>query len=75
MTSTVPLSDNIYFAPLLPWQNELWSQLTQRVLAPQQSLPHALLVAACLASAWSALTGIPIIGKTCKLGCVPDLSH
>lgn len=45
MTSTVPLSDNIYFAPLLPWQNELWSQLTQRVLAPQQSLPHALLAA------------------------------
>ena len=45
MTSTVPLSDNIYFAPLLPWQHELWSQLTQRVLAPQQSLPHALLAA------------------------------
>ena len=45
MTSTVPLSDNIYFAPLLPWQNELWSQLTKRVLMPQQSLPHALLAA------------------------------
>ena len=45
MTSTVPLSDSIYFAPLLPWQNELWSQLTQRVLAPHQSLPHALLAA------------------------------
>ena len=45
MTSTVPLSDSIYFAPLLPWQNELWSQLTKRVLMPQQSLPHALLAA------------------------------
>ena len=45
MTSTVPLSDNIYFAPLLPWQNQLWSQLTKRVLMPQQSLPHALLAA------------------------------
>ena len=45
MTSTVPLTDSIYFAPLLPWQNELWSQLTKRVLMPQQSLPHALLAA------------------------------
>ncbi len=45
MTSTLPLTDNIYFAPLLPWQNELWSQLTKRVLIPQQSLPHALLAA------------------------------
>ena len=45
MTSTVPLNDNIYFAPLLPWQHELWSQLTKRVLRPQQSLPHALLAA------------------------------
>lgn len=35
-------SDSIYFAPLLPWQQTLWSQLTQRVLT-QQSLPHALL--------------------------------
>ena len=45
MTSALPLTDNIYFAPLLPWQNELWSQLTKRVLMPQQSLPHALLAA------------------------------
>ena len=45
MTSTVPLNDSIYFAPLLPWQSELWSQLTKRVLRPQQSLPHALLAA------------------------------
>ena len=37
-------SDGIYFAPLLPWQQTLWSQLTQRVLT-QQSLPHALLAA------------------------------
>ncbi|WP_394211694.1 DNA polymerase III subunit delta' [Psychrobacter piscatorii] len=37
-------SDGIYFAPLLPWQQTLWSQLTQRVSA-QQSLPHALLAA------------------------------
>ena len=39
------MTDDIYFAPLLPWQQTLWSQLTQRVLAPQQSLPHALLAA------------------------------
>lgn len=45
MTSALPLTDNIYFAPLLPWQNELWSQMTKRVLMPQQSLPHALLAA------------------------------
>ncbi|WP_410477330.1 DNA polymerase III subunit delta' [Psychrobacter sp. ANT_WB68] len=45
MTSTVPLNDSIYFAPLLPWQSEVWSQLTKRVLMPQQSLPHALLAA------------------------------
>ena len=37
-------SDIIYFAPLLPWQQTLWSQLTQRVLT-QQFLPHALLAA------------------------------
>lgn len=36
--------DNLYFAPLLPWQQALWSQLTTRVLS-QQSLPHALLAA------------------------------
>lgn len=45
MTSTLPLTDDMYFAPLLPWQSELWSQLTERVLTPQQSLPHALLAA------------------------------
>lgn len=45
MTSTLPLTDDMYFAPLLPWQSELWSQLTKRVLTPQQSLPHALLAA------------------------------
>ncbi|MEZ7501230.1 DNA polymerase III subunit delta' [Psychrobacter sp. Arc29] len=44
-------SDSIYFAPLLPWQQTLWSQLTQRVLT-QQSLPHALLAA-----------GMPGMGK------------
>ena len=25
MTSTLPLTDDMYFAPLLPWQSELWS--------------------------------------------------
>ena len=39
------MTDSIYFAPLLPWQQSLWSQLTARVLAPAQSLPHALLAA------------------------------
>ncbi|WP_227677695.1 DNA polymerase III subunit delta' [Psychrobacter frigidicola] len=38
-------SDSIYFAPLLPWQQTLWTQLTARVLTPPQSLPHALLAA------------------------------
>ena len=37
-------SDDVYFAPLLPWQQGLWSQLTNRVLT-QQSIPHALLAA------------------------------
>ena len=41
----VETTDSMYFAPLLPWQRELWSQLTQRVLTSQQSLPHALLAA------------------------------
>ncbi|SLJ84971.1 hypothetical protein [Psychrobacter sp. DAB_AL43B] len=45
MMSMIPVTDNIYFAPLLPWQKELWSQLTKRVSMPQQSLPHALLAA------------------------------
>ena len=39
------MTDNIYFAPLLPWQQSLWTQLTARVLTPTQSLPHALLAA------------------------------
>lgn len=39
------MTDSIYFAPLLPWQQALWTQLTARVLTPQQSLPHALLAA------------------------------
>ena len=39
------LADSIYFAPLLPWQQTLWTQLTARVLSPQQALPHALLAA------------------------------
>ncbi|ERL54814.1 DNA polymerase III subunit delta' [Psychrobacter aquaticus] len=38
------VADSMYFAPLLPWQQALWSQLTTRVLS-QQSLPHALLAA------------------------------
>ena len=45
MSELTNMTDDIYFAPLLPWQHELWSQLTMRVLAPQQSLPHALLAA------------------------------
>lgn len=40
----IDTTDSIYFAPLLPWQQTLWSQLTTRVLS-QQSLPHALLAA------------------------------
>ncbi len=39
------MNDSIYFAPLLPWQQTLWTQLTERVLTPPQSLPHALLAA------------------------------
>ncbi|MGO1251245.1 DNA polymerase III subunit delta' [Psychrobacter sp.] len=38
------MAESIYFAPLLPWHQALWSQLTTRVTA-QQSLPHALLAA------------------------------
>ena len=41
----VDTTDSIYFAPLLPWQQTLWSQLTSRVLMSQQPLPHALLAA------------------------------
>ena len=39
------MTDNIYFAPLLPWQQTLWTQLTARILSPQQTLPHAILAA------------------------------
>lgn len=46
------MTSAIYFAPLLPWQQTLWQQLINRVLAPQQSLPHALLAA-----------GMPGMGK------------
>ncbi|WP_201554073.1 DNA polymerase III subunit delta' [Psychrobacter sp. 72-O-c] len=45
MTDTTSMTDSIYFAPLLPWQQALWTQLTNRVLTPPQSLPHALLAA------------------------------
>lgn len=44
-TGTMDSTDHIYFAALLPWQQNLWSQLTKRVLTSQQSLPHALLAA------------------------------
>ncbi|WP_250162318.1 hypothetical protein [Psychrobacter sp. WY6] len=44
-TGTMDTTDHIYFAALLPWQKNLWSQLTKRVLTSQQSLPHALLAA------------------------------
>lgn len=39
------MTDSIYFAPLLPWQQGLWTQLTSRVLSPPHNLPHALLAA------------------------------
>ncbi len=39
------MTDDIYFAALLPWQQVLWQQITARVLAPSSSLPHALLAA------------------------------
>lgn len=45
VTDTTSTTDSIYFAPLLPWQQDLWAQLTKRVLTPPQSLPHALLAA------------------------------
>lgn len=44
-TSMTDATDSIYFAPLLPWQHDLWAQLTRRVLAPPYNLPHALLAA------------------------------
>ena len=39
------MTESIYFAPLLPWQQTLWTQLTHRVLTPPHNLPHALLAA------------------------------
>lgn len=39
------MTDSIYFSPLLPWQQSLWTQLTERVLTPPHNLPHALLAA------------------------------
>ena len=44
-TDAPEISDSVYFAPLLPWQQGLWLQMTKRVLASQQSIPHALLAA------------------------------
>lgn len=38
-------TEEIYFAPLLPWQQALWEQMTARVLSPPFNLPHALLAA------------------------------
>ncbi len=45
MNNTTDTTDNIYFAPLLPWQEMLWTQLTNRVSTPPHNLPHALLAA------------------------------
>ena len=45
MSELKNMTDDIYFAPLLPWQELLWSQLTMRVLTSKQTLPHALLAA------------------------------
>lgn len=39
------LDSKAYFAPLLPWQQTAWQQMTARVLAKPSTLPHALLVA------------------------------
>lgn len=44
MNEKIAQPDDIYFAPLLPWQQELWKQLTARVLTAD-NLPHALLAA------------------------------
>ncbi len=45
MTDTTASTDAIYFAPLLPWQQGLWAQLTERALTPPNHLPPALLAA------------------------------
>lgn len=45
MTDITKATDAIYFAPLLSWQHELWTQLTQRVSVSSGQLPHALLAA------------------------------
>ncbi len=44
MIDATYLTDDVYFAPLLPWQEPLWTRLTQRV-QQTQTLPHALLAA------------------------------
>lgn len=43
--NTTDITESIYFAPLLPWQQTLWTQLTKRVSTPPHNLPHALLAA------------------------------
>ncbi len=45
MNNMPDITESVYFAPLLPWQQTLWAQLTSRVVTPSQSLPHALLAA------------------------------
>ena len=45
MSDMPDITESVYFAPLLPWQQTLWAQLTSRVMTPSQSLPHALLAA------------------------------
>ncbi len=45
MNNMTDTTDNIYFAPLLPWQERLWAQLTNKVSTPPHNLPHALLAA------------------------------
>ncbi len=45
MNSMADITDSIYFAPLLPWQQTLWTQITNRVSIPPHNLPHALLAA------------------------------
>lgn len=45
MNDLTDVTESIYFAPLLPWQQALWVQITSRVSSTSQSLPHALLAA------------------------------
>ena len=44
-TTITDVTGNAYFAPLLPWQQTLWTQMTRRISMPAQQLPHALLAA------------------------------